>query len=164
MTDFEVAILSRSADSGRKVVHKRRVYSGSPWNVDKCWVVVCYKFGPHSWATARRVCNLDSAFHGLPVNFHSQNHAHKVVLRGANRAAPINHWWYMFQASNCLWFLIFDQSACDAIVACFWQGSFSIKHRSFFDASTKNLFEGILMEIMIHIIMGDAEIVTCERD
>jgi len=102
VTDFDVATLSISADSGRKVVHKRRVYSGSPWNVDKCWVVVCYKFGPHSWATARRVCNLYSAFRRLPVNFQSRNHAHKVLLRGANRTAPINHRWYMFHASNCL--------------------------------------------------------------
>ena len=47
-------------------------------------------------------CNLYSAFRGLPVNFQSRNHAHKVLLRGANRTAPINCRWYMFQASNCL--------------------------------------------------------------
>jgi hypothetical protein len=41
---------------------------------------------------------------------------------------------------------------------------FFIKLRSLSNASMKNLFESILMELMIHIIMGDVEIVTCERD
>ncbi len=83
-------------------MHKRRVHAGSPWKVDKFWVVACYKFWPRSWATAPRVCNLYSAFPRLPVNFQRRNHAHKVLLRVANRTAPINYRWYMFQASNCL--------------------------------------------------------------
>jgi len=37
-----------------------------------------------------------------------------------------------------------------------------MKPRSLFEASTNNLFESILMELMFHIIMGDVEIVTDE--
>ena len=63
------------------------------------WVVACYKFGPRSWATAPRVCNLYSAFRGLPVNFQSRNHARTFILWVCNHTSPINHQSLMFQAS-----------------------------------------------------------------
>ena len=60
--------------------------------------------------------------------------------------------------------LIFDRSTCDGGGGTISMALFFIKPRSLFDASMKNLFESILMELMFHVIKGNVEIVTCDSD